>query len=239
MVTLNGEKLADFGVYINLDYRTDRKGSIERELLDFNINGVNRFAGLTDTVADCGPCNLLNTTFKIYEEFLNTGLESLLVLEDDCKFLEPLNTLSSEILTNIYSTDWDLFWLGCVNRKKPKFIKNKCYQVSSVCYAQSYIIKRNMVKGFLRDVPRNFYIHGIDELLNLYTYSMDLVKNPFLEGFNFYNQDNPLDVYSTNFKALCYELPFSTQYNFYSDNWKYTTNLQNWIPLHHPRTKQW
>jgi GR25 family glycosyltransferase involved in LPS biosynthesis len=237
MVTLNGKKLADRGVYINLDRREDRKIQLLHNLEEFNIEGVERFSAISSS--SCSHCNLLESTFKIYEDFVDSDDETLLILEDDCKFLEPLNSNSEKILSDIYSTEWDLFWLGCVNRKKPVYYKNNCYQVSSTSYAQSYLIKKNMVKQFLNDIPRNFYLHLIDELLCLYTYNMDVVMHPFEKELNFYGQENPLEVFSTNFISLCYEYPLSTQYNSYSDLWNHETTLENWIPLYHPKTKVW
>lgn len=237
MVTINGLKLADKGVYINLDKREDRKARLLENLEEFNIEGVERVSAISSST--CNQCNLTDTTRQIYEEFAESEYDTLLVLEDDCKFLEPFNSKSETILNDIYSTEWDLFWLGGVNRKEPRYFKNNCYQVSSTSYAQSYIIKKSMVQSFLRDIPKGFYPHLIDELLCLYVYNMELVMNPFEDGLNFYNEENPLEKYTPTFTALCYEYPFSTQYNSYSDLWGHVTTLENWIDQHHPRTKQW
>jgi hypothetical protein len=77
-------------------------------------------------------------------KLIETDKEILLVLEDDCLFLDPMKFEYEEIFTQINSIDWDLYWLGCRNRRSPTFYKNKSYKVSSVSHAQSYLIKRNM-----------------------------------------------------------------------------------------------
>jgi hypothetical protein len=235
MVTIDDIKIADLGFYINLDRRTDRNEQLIKNLQEFKITGVDRYSARCDT--NTPQLNLVNTSFDLYKKFLSTDAETLLILEDDCKFLEPLLENRESIFNDIYSTDWDLFWLGCVNRKPPIFYKNNCYQVSSPSYAQSYIIKRKMAEDVLKHFENNWHNLGIDEMLCLFPYGYDIAADPF--GNNFYNLDQPLDHFKTIYTCLCYESPFSTQYNSYSDLTSVETTIKNWIPLHHPKTKQW
>jgi GR25 family glycosyltransferase involved in LPS biosynthesis len=175
--------------------------------------------------------------FDLYKKFLSTDAETLLVLEDDCKFLPSIKQDTKEIFENIHNTEWDLFWVGGINRKPPIFYKNNCYQVSSPSYAQSYIIKRRMAEDVLKYFDPNWCNLGIDEMLCLFAYGYDIAKDPF--GNNFYNLDQPLEHFKSEYTCLCYEVAFTTQYNSYSDLTETETTIENWLPLHHPKSKTW
>ena len=230
MVSIDNIKIADIGFYINLDYRTDRNKNILKNLEEYNIKGVERYSGNTSTTS--GPLNLVKTTFEIYRKFLETDAETLLILEDDCLFLPPLKENTQQIFDDIYSNNWDLFWVGNVNRRAPIYYNNNCYRVSSTSYAQSYIIKRKMAEDVLKYFDPDWNSLGIDEMLCLFTYGFDIAKDP--NKFNFYEKDQPLDHFTPEYISLCYKISFTTQYNSYSDNWNCITNLENWIPRHSP-----
>jgi len=232
MVTINDVKIADLGFYINLDRRTDRKEHLLKNLEEYNITGVERQPAREDT--NTPQLNLINTTFDIYKKFLSTDAETLLILEDDCKFLPSIKENTKEIFDDIYGIEWDLFWLGGINRKPPKLYKNNCYIVSSPSYAQSYIIKRKMAQDVLKYFDPHWNNLNPDELLCLFAYGYNIAKDPF--GHNFYNIDQPLDHFKTEYTCLCYNKSFTTQYNSYSDLWHTVTNLEEWIPKHHPKS---
>ena len=107
MVKIGDVKIADLGFYINLDKRTDRKEHLLKNLEEYNITGVERKSARTDS--NTTQLNLVNSNFDLYKHFLNTDAETLLVLEDDCKFLPSIKQNTKEIFDNIYNTDWDLF----------------------------------------------------------------------------------------------------------------------------------
>jgi hypothetical protein len=235
VVTIDDIKIADLGYYINLDKRTDRNEKLLKGLKEYNIRGIERQSARCET--DTPQLNLINTTFDIYNKFLETNAQTLLILEDDCLFLPSIKENTDEIFNNIYSVDWDLFWLGGINRKPPIFYKNNCYVVSSPSYAQSYIIKRKMAQDVLTHFNPNWNNLNPDELLCLFAYGYDMAKDP--NRFEFYQKEQPLDHFKTEYKCLCYEQSFTTQYNSYSDLWCFVTNLEEWIPNHHPKSKTW
>jgi hypothetical protein len=230
MVKINNTKIADLGFYINLDKRTDRNDILQQHLAEFEITGIERFSARSETTSP--QLNLVNSTFDIYEKFLETNAETLLILEDDCKFLSEFKEYSENIFNDIYSCDWDLFWLGCVNRRPPLKYKNNCYQVSSVSYTQSYIIKRKMCEDILTYFKNDWSNLGADEMLTLFAYGVDLAKDP--NKYSFYQSEQPLNDFPVKYLCLCHTFPLSTQYNSYSDLWGHYTNLEEWIPLHHP-----
>lgn len=235
MVTINNIKIADLGYVINLDKRTDRLEKINQQMVDFNIKGVTRLSA-TDTL-NSGPLNCKQSHYRAYEEFLKTDGEVLLVLEDDCQFLDPIHLETETIFNNINNTDWDLFWLGCRNRRTPILYKNKTYKVSSVSHAQSYLIKREMCEYLLKTYPMKSHLTtAIDELLCLSVYGYDVTTNPSIVGF--YQLDSPIDKLPTMFTSLCYEKSLTTQYASYSDLWHMEVDYTDYIKSSHPKINE-
>jgi GR25 family glycosyltransferase involved in LPS biosynthesis len=231
MIKINGVKIADTGFYINLDKRVDRKEKIESQLKDFNVEGMQRFSAVNDLGS--GPLNCKQSHYRVYEEFLKTDGEVLLVLEDDCLFLDYFNEHSLNIINDINSVEWDLFWLGCRNRRSPQLYKHNTYKVSSVSHAQSYLIKRDFCKYILDNYPITIHNHiAIDELLCLSIYGCEVTSNP--DKFNFYQLDNPLNDLPIIFTSLCYEKPLSTQYPSYSDLQNMEIDYEDYIKNSHP-----
>jgi len=231
MVSINKLKIADVSYVINLDKRIDRLKNIQKQFDELNIEGVQRFSAIDNLGS--GPLNCKQSHYKVYEEFLKTDGDVLLVLEDDCLFLDPLKFNYNEIVNEINSTDWDLYWLGCRNRRSPVFYKNKSYKVSSVSHAQSYLIKRNLCEYILKTYPINIHLNtAIDELLCLLIYGYEVTSDP--NKFNFYQLDNPLNHLPTIFTSLCYEKSLSSQYASYSDLQNMEVNYTEYIKNSHP-----
>jgi GR25 family glycosyltransferase involved in LPS biosynthesis len=231
MVSINKLKIADVSYVINLDKRIDRLKNIQKQFYELNIEGVQRFSAIDNLGS--GPLNCKQSHYKVYEEFLKTDGDVLLVLEDDCLFLDPLKFNYNEIVNEINSTDWDLYWLGCRNRRSPVFYKNKSYKVSSVSHAQSYLIKRNLCEYILKTYPINIHLNtAIDELLCLLIYGYEVTSDP--NKFNFYQLDNPLNHLPTIFTSLCYEKSLSSQYASYSDLQNMEVNYTEYIKNSHP-----
>lgn len=238
MITFNGKKIADIGFYINLDKRTDRKEKIEDQLVKFNIQGVERFSAVNNTTTATVNCK--RSHFELYQKLVDSEFETLLVLEDDCMFLDFLTEESDEIFENINNTDWDVFWLGCRNRRDPVFYKNNCYFVTSASHAQSYLIKRDFAKHLLETYPvyptDNHNNLLPDELLTLAVYGKEVTSNP--NSFNFYQLDRPMDVLPIVYKGLTYEKSLSTQYSSHSDLWGYVTDWEEYIIRSHPKSNK-
>jgi len=234
MVELKGQKLADIGFYINLEKRKDRRDNLESQFKKLNLTGIDRFnaiIGLENPQLNCNKSH-----YTIFENFLKTDKEILLVLEDDCLFLDPLYNESNEILNDIFSVDWDIFWLGCKNRKPSLENKNNTYYTTSTSHAQSYLIKRNLCKHILETYPFDS-LHNIliDELLCLSMYGPDVVKNP--NKYNFYNLENPYLTLPRKFISLCYDEALTTQYHSYSDLWNHSNNYEKYITQGYPNKR--
>jgi GR25 family glycosyltransferase involved in LPS biosynthesis len=234
MITINGYDFADVGYYINLDSRTDRRERIDKQFKDYKIFGVERHPANTSTSSK--PLNCKISHYEIYKKFLSqSAAETLLVLEDDCLFLPYLFDHTQEIYSNISKTKYDLFWLGCRNRRWPKPYKNQCYLVQSVAHTQSYIISRNLCKYIVDKIPEQGHNGlAIDELLCLIPYGYDVLYDP--HKFGFYDLDNPVDSLETQYISLCYERALTTQYASYSDLTEADTDMESYITSSFPVT---
>ena len=235
MVELKGKKLADVGFYINLDKRKDRKENLESQFEKLNLSGINRFNGITGLQSPQLNCN--KSHYTIFEEFLKTDKEVLLVLEDDCLFLDIIYNESDKIIEDIFSVNWDIFWLGCKNRRYPIEHKNNTFFTTSTSHAQSYLIKRSLCLHILKTYPfESLNNILIDELLCLSMYGPDVVKNP--NKYGFYTLENPYLTLQREFISLCYDEALTTQYQSYSDLWKHSNNYEKYITQGYPNKRK-
>ena len=109
MIKFNEIKIADIGFYINLDKREDRKEKIENQLKDFKISGVERHSAFSEYNSNTLNCK--RSHLQLFQKLLETDFETLLVLEDDCLFLDVLKNEGDKIFNDINNTNWDIFWL--------------------------------------------------------------------------------------------------------------------------------
>jgi GR25 family glycosyltransferase involved in LPS biosynthesis len=224
-VFFNNIKIADLGFYINLDRREDRRQIIEEQFNKFNITGVKRFSANEDT--DSGPINCAKSHYSILKILAGSNFDSVLIMEDDCKFLDFLIEESHDIFNNINNTKWDLFWLGCRNRRSRKYYENNCYLVSSVSHAHCYIVKKDLAIKLIDTYYGRYNHTSIDELLCLSLYGEKVVSDP--NTVDFYNLSQPLDVLETHFISMCYEKCLATQYASYSDLWRLDADYELYI----------
>jgi GR25 family glycosyltransferase involved in LPS biosynthesis len=235
MVELKGKKLSDSGFFINLDNRKDRKKNIESQFKKLGLTGVDRFSAVTGLGSPQLGCN--KSHYTLFENFIKTDKEVLLVLEDDCLFLDVIYEESDKIIDDIYSVEWDIFWLGCKNRKDPIQNKNNTYLTTSTSHAQSYLIKKSLCEYILNTYPfESLNNILIDELLCLSMYGSDVVKNP--NKYNFYNLENPYDTLERKFISLCYDEALTTQYHSYSDLWDHSNNYEKYITQGYPNKRK-
>jgi len=228
MVTINGKKIADVGFYINLDERTDRKEIIEKQLKEINIVNVERHSA--NTSSHTGPLNCELSHRECYQKLLDTPeADTVLVLEDDCLFLEPFISNYETILNDIYNTDWDIFYLGTRNRRTPLYYKNNCFRTSSTAHAHAYILKKKFVEYFFREYPTPmFHNNSIDELLTLLPYGKNVVIDPNKHGF--YQMDQPLtSLPLENITSLTYRYCLATQYQSFSSLWRHSNDISTYI----------
>lgn len=207
--------------------REDRKERLTKQLKELNIQNIDRLSA--DTSTTTGPINCELSHRKCYQQLIDNNLETLLVLEDDCLFLEPFITNYKNILEDINNTDWDIFYFGARMRRTPLFYKNNCFRTSSTSHAHAYLIKKRLVNFLFAEYPTpNFANCAIDELLTLLPYGKEVVRDP--NKFNFYKLDQPLLELPTNeFISLTYKTCLATQYKSFSSLWRHESDIEAYI----------
>ncbi len=169
MVTWNNIKIADKGFLINLEERTDRLQESISEFDKNNIQGVERFNAIKITEdSDQGWVirGCTHSHMELLKRQVENGWEKMVIFEDDFIFDVCDNreiSLSNEMIEKIYSTDFDLLFLGaCLlepadaiseNLIKPnKFVQTTSY-LTSLKFAEyvvnnfNYLDKELVVYG--------------------------------------------------------------------------------------------
>jgi len=169
MVTWNNIKIADRGFLINLEERTDRLQESLSEFDKNNIQGVERFNAIKiNEDSDQGWVirGCTHSHMELLKRQVENGWEKMVIFEDDF-ILDVCDnrdiSLSNEMIEKIYSTDFDLFFLGaCLiepsdaiseNLIKPnKFVQTTSY-LTSLKFAEyvlnnfNYLDKELVVYG--------------------------------------------------------------------------------------------
>lgn len=123
---------------INLDHRLDRWSSISSQLINLNIHNYERFSGhlyRSEIVSNyvCGNIGCMISHFMINEISKRHGYKRILVLEDDCTFLEEsycvYNFQNAFDYLNVLG--FDMFYLGAT------------FHANGITHINNYIDKIN------------------------------------------------------------------------------------------------
>jgi autotransporter strand-loop-strand O-heptosyltransferase len=172
-----GVKIADRGFLINLPHRTDRLESSTKLLDELGFTGYEIFEGVVIDDLEHKKLGCTASYLKMFEEFLSSTDEDVLVFEDDIKLL---GGTTSKDLDNIFS-DWssiknqyDIVALGTKLLPRSEIILsgNTHGSFEEMLCTQSFYYKRNIIKhiqeqlsGFL--TPEHYlYKCTIDMFLN-------------------------------------------------------------------------
>jgi GR25 family glycosyltransferase involved in LPS biosynthesis len=145
MVTWNGVKIADKGFLINLEERKDR---LEDCILEFdknNIVGVERFDAIKITEdSDDGWVirGCTHSHMEILKKQVENKWEKVIIFEDDF-FLDvcdtDIKTMSNDMITKIYNTDFDLFFLGACLLEPSEFINDYLIKPNKFVQTTTYL----------------------------------------------------------------------------------------------------
>jgi GR25 family glycosyltransferase involved in LPS biosynthesis len=123
---------------INIDERIDRWDSIVKHLSDINITNYERISAtklnFTSTISKIklAQISCFHSHLKTLRKAYDFGMEKVLILEDDCKFID---TDRLHVLNNSY----DILYLGC-NRKIYKD-NNSLIYTSEIEHVNENIVK--------------------------------------------------------------------------------------------------
>jgi hypothetical protein len=171
MIKILGIELAERGYYINLNSSIDRRERVESQIIDFDIQNLERFEALEDPFIQysCTKSHL-----SIFEKCLADNVESVLIFEDDFQLYENCNLGEksihiSECLANLKNDmnniDWDVILLGCNPRTYLIPITENLALNSKSTGAWGYIIKKNAFKFLLENLNYKKDLIAIDDFL--------------------------------------------------------------------------
>lgn len=148
-------------ICINLNKRTDRWSDMKQQFIKHNIDVI-RFEAIEGNPMDWkshsfigrrnsfpGAMGCIASHVNVYKMAKENGWKNVLIIEDDCDFIENINELFEESIKTL-PKDWDLLYFGGVHETKngefmPEpynkyFVKAKriitttCYAVNHTCY---------------------------------------------------------------------------------------------------------
>lgn len=167
-VTFNDIKLSDIGYYINLKRDVKRKESIEKNLKKFNILNVKRFDGVSNKNPHRGGSKLSHT--GVLKEFLKSGLDTCLILEDDINFTEYCTEDNIRLIINrLKDKKIDLIWIGGCPKYVAKESEHFCHILSKSC-AFGLIVKKSFVKKIEPHLDKKRNTTSADSFYNLMIY---------------------------------------------------------------------
>jgi len=171
---------------INLDKRPDRWEEITNHLKDLNITKYQRFSAVENVEHP-----LIGSSMSHYNVIKNAYLNNqkyIMVLEDDCIFIDPYRLNYSDILGFLKNNYFDVFYLGItVERHCMKYVNSYIGKVTSVCTTAHCVICNvdSIYAKMKSDYPdenqmidffeANAFNHGIISLDGWYN-NMNLVR---------------------------------------------------------------
>ena len=135
--------------YINLDHRTDRKNHVEMQLSLLGLTG-NRFSAIK---MENGAVGCSMSHLKLLQMALKTGLDHILILEDDIEFLDP--TLFKKQLDTFLkdlTKEWDVVLFAGNNMPPYEIIDDTCVKVSHCQTTTGYLVNGHYIEKLMNNV---------------------------------------------------------------------------------------
>ena len=166
---LNNIKDLTHSFFINLDYRTDRKQHVEKQLRSIGIPSPVRFSAikLPNGAIGCGMSHL-----RCLEHARDNAWDHVLIVEDDIQFLDPtlfVNQINA-FLQN--QKEWDVLLLAGNNVPPYREIDTTCVQVSFCQTTTGYLVKKHYFETLINNI-RSGISHLIREPNNRIMYAID------------------------------------------------------------------
>lgn len=178
MFSLHNNVLSDHAFYINLPSSIDRLSNVEKQIEEFEIQGLTRLEALKDPLHQASATKSHLRALEISDE---RGYESVCVFEDDFQLYAnvsvlfdsnvlPLREYLPELCSHLLDSDWDVVLLGFNGRKHCIPISPHLSKNFKSTGGWAYIIKKRAYQYILN----NFNYHrdrlAIDDILPYLTY---------------------------------------------------------------------
>lgn len=133
--------------YINLDHRLDRKNELLKQFkkLDLNLTNIQRIPAVLDKLNGQRGCAASH--IMAIDHAIKNNLKNVLILEDDCEFVQP-KTIMNNLIKYFFRSikEWDVFFLGAqvIESKKTKF--NGINQILKAYLTHAYVVNNHYFK---------------------------------------------------------------------------------------------
>jgi glycosyl transferase family 25 len=172
--------------YINLEHRVDRKEHVESQLNSIGLNGT-RFNAIK---MENGAIGCSMSHLKLLQLALKSGLDHILIVEDDILFLDPLlftSQLDCFFKAQINEgSNWDVILFAGNNMPPYQPVNDTCVKVSQCQTTTGYLVNGHYIEKLLNNIkmgltnlikePENHVKYAIDR----FWFSLQRTDNWFL-----------------------------------------------------------
>lgn len=134
--------------YINLEHRTDRKQHVETQLDLIGLKGT-RFNAIK---MENGAVGCSMSHLKLLQLALKSGLDHILIVEDDILFLDPELFRSQLDLFFQKPKSWDVILFAGNNMPPYEKIDDTCVKVSQCQTTTGYLVNGHYIEKLLNNV---------------------------------------------------------------------------------------
>ena len=170
--------------YINLEHRVDRKEHVESQLSKIGFNNFERFNAIK---MENGAVGCSMSHLKLLQQALKSGLDHILIVEDDIEFLDPdLFKTQLDCFLKNHGSNWDVVLLAGNNMPPYETIDETCVKVTRCQTTTGYLVNGHYIEKLLNNVkmglsnllrePRNHTQYAIDK----HWFALQSVDNWFI-----------------------------------------------------------
>ena len=139
--------------YINLDHRTDRKDHVESQLSKIGLQSFQRFSAIK---MENGAIGCSMSHLKLLQLALKSGLDHVLIVEDDIEFLDPelfrvqLNRFLKEQQKKGFL--WDVILFAGNNMPPYEKVGDTCVKVTRCQTTTGYLVNGHYIEKLMNNV---------------------------------------------------------------------------------------
>lgn len=195
---MNLNELSKCIYVLNLKEREDRKKHILEELQKIDcsnfklIESVDGNSIQNPTKLKNGMFGLIQTYFKIYEDWKKENCDNILIIEDDCTFISDFNNKLKIYVENI-PKNWEMMYFGGNHNyhmgKKTLKINDYCVKLNSTYSAHCLILKAYVFEDLILNLKK----------LNI---ENDVMLANLQSKYNAYSPSNKLTSQIPNFSNI-------------------------------------
>jgi glycosyl transferase family 25 len=137
--------------YINLEHRVDRKHHVETQLDSIGLKGT-RFNAIK---MENGAIGCSMSHLKLLQLALKSGLDHILIVEDDLLFLDPelfKSQLDKFLQNHGSSSSWDVILFAGNNMPPYQKVNDTCVKVTQCQTTTGYLVNGHYIEKLLNNI---------------------------------------------------------------------------------------